>query len=241
LRPWPHADHGVNYREGRASLKEGVWVQDIAANRAVAGVYLAKEKKLLKGKTGKPYVLLRIMDRTGEVEARIWDRVQELGSRFQAGDLIRVSGEAISYQGVLQIKIKELNNASNMRDEHHADFVPGYFEARERSRERFEQLREVAGRIKSAWLRTLVESFLGDDTLEQGWLTAPAARGCIMRGSGGSWSTSFRSAASSRKPVSITQPWRETFSWLGPFCTMWGRSESSVPRGLRITPRKGDS
>lgn len=157
-------------------MKEGLWVRDIVANRAVAGVYLAKEKKVLKGKTGKAYLLMKIGDRTGDVEARIWDRVEELGSRFQAGDLIRISGDAVSYQGALQVKIKDLRGAATLRDEHLVEFVPGYLEGREKSEKRFEALREVVRRIENDALRNLAEAFLDDEILKEGWLTAPAAK-----------------------------------------------------------------
>jgi 3'-5' exoribonuclease len=157
-------------------LKEGVWIKDISANSRVAGTYLAKEKKLLKGKTGKLYLLLRLTDRTGEVEARIWDRVDAFGSRFQAGDLVRVSGEAISYQGILQVKVQDVRHVAPSADASLMEFVPEYQEALQASERRHAELLGVLGAMKDDGLRALVEAFLQDPGLREGWLTAPAAK-----------------------------------------------------------------
>ena len=162
--------------ERRNGLKEGVWIKDIAANSRVAGTYLAKEKKLLKGKTGKPYLLLRLTDRTGEVEARIWDRVEACGSRFQAGDLIRVSGEAVSYQGILQVKVQDVSQVAPSTDVSLMEFVPEYQEAMRASEMRHAELLGIVGAVKDEGLRALVQAFLQDPGLREGWLTAPAAK-----------------------------------------------------------------
>ncbi len=157
-------------------MKEGIWVREISPNKSVAGVFLAKERKLLQGKTGRPYLLLRLTDRSGEIEARVWDRVEELGGRFRAGDLIRVIGEAVSYQGALQVKVKEIRPAFPLTEENMADYVPAYAQAMEESERRLEALVNLTKGIGDEALRALVGEFLQDPTLRLGWLTAPAAK-----------------------------------------------------------------
>lgn len=157
-------------------MKEGMWVRDICPNKSVAGIFLAKERKLLQGKTGKPYLLLKLTDRSGEVEARVWDRIEDLGARFQAGDLIRIAGEAVSYQGAVQVKVREIRQAFRLTEEDMADFVPAYAQARDESERRLEALSNLALGIGDDALRALVMDFLQDPTLKPGWLTAPAAK-----------------------------------------------------------------
>jgi 3'-5' exoribonuclease len=157
-------------------LKEGLWVQDISPNKSVSGVFLAKERKVLQGKTGKPYLLLRLTDRSGEIEGRVWDRVEELGNRFQAGDLIRVTGEAVSYQGTVQVKIRDIRPAFPLTEENMADYVPHYAQAMDESQRRLQELMDLARGIVDEPLRALVLDFLEDPALKMGWLTAPAAK-----------------------------------------------------------------
>jgi 3'-5' exoribonuclease len=157
-------------------VKEGIWVADIAANRALSGLYLAKEKKLLAGKTGKPYLLVRLMDKTGETEARIWDRAEEMSVLFQPGDLIQIAGDAISYQGTLQVRIRALKKVKPIDDGCLPEFVPGYHEANEASLDRHAELLRIVEDIKSPWLRQLVVELLTDADLKEKWLSAPAAK-----------------------------------------------------------------
>ncbi len=157
-------------------LKQGMWVQEIAPGKRVSGLYLAKEKKALRGKTGKGYLLVRLADKTGEVEARVWDRVEELGGRFQAGDLVRVSGDASIYQGVLQVRIQDLETHSSLEPQHLEEFVPGYRAQMALSQQRLSELEEILEKIEAGALRELALDFLRDPQLREGWLLAPAAK-----------------------------------------------------------------
>jgi 3'-5' exoribonuclease len=157
-------------------LKQGTWVEEILPGRRVMGLFLAKEKKLLKGKTGKGYLLIKLADRTGEVEARIWDRVEQLGERFQAGDLVKISGEASTYQGVLQVRILELERDSSLDLSGLEEFVPGYETRMACSREKLSELEDLVGGIQDGPLKELVRDFLQDPALREGWIVAPAAK-----------------------------------------------------------------
>lgn len=153
-----------------------MWVEEIASGRRVTGLFLAKEKKYLKGKTGKGYLLLRLADRTGEVEARVWDRVEELGGRFQAGDLIRISGDASTYQGVLQVRILNLEKHTGLEQQNLEEFVPDYADQMARSRQNLLELEELLEQTDQGPLKSLALDFLRDEELREGWLHTPAAK-----------------------------------------------------------------
>lgn len=157
-------------------MKQGMWVQEIAAGRRVTGIFLAQERKLLKGKTGRGYLLVKLADKTGQVEARIWDRVEELGGRFQAGDLVRVSGDASTYQGVLQVRILDVEKLSGLEPQHLQEFVPGYADEMARARQNLSELEGLLEETEQTPLTALALDFLRDDELREGWLLAPAAK-----------------------------------------------------------------
>lgn len=157
-------------------MKQGTLVEEIASGRRVAGIFLAKEKKPLKGKTGKGYLLVKLADKTGEVEARIWDRVEELGGRFQAGDLVRISGDASTYQGVLQVRILNLEKHSGLEPQHLEEFVPDYANQMARSRQNLLELEELLEEMEHGPLKHLVLDFLRDEESREAWLMAPAAK-----------------------------------------------------------------
>lgn len=157
-------------------MKQGMWVEEIASGRRVTGIFLAEEKKLLKGKTGKGYLLVKLADKTGEVEARIWDRVEELGGRFQAGDLVRVSGDASTYQGTLQVRILDLEKLSGLEPQHLQEFVPDYEDQMVRSRKNLLELERLLEEAEQTPVTALALDFLRDEQLMEGWLLAPAAK-----------------------------------------------------------------
>lgn len=157
-------------------LKQGMWVREVVVGKRVKGLFLVKEKKLLQGKTGRPYALLMLADKTGEVEARIWDRVEELEKRFEVGDLVSVSGDASEYQGAVQVRIQDLENHGSLSEEELEEFVPEYFARKAASEKRLKELRDMVGEIQDEDLRLLVLNLLDDPQLKTKWITTPAAK-----------------------------------------------------------------
>lgn len=70
--------------------------------------FLVKDKVKGMGKNGKPFLSLLIGDKSGHVDARIWDRVDDISELFNAGDIIVVKGQVQVYAGRKQIIIHKL-------------------------------------------------------------------------------------------------------------------------------------
>ncbi|RLB76719.1 MAG: HD family phosphohydrolase, partial [Deltaproteobacteria bacterium] len=74
-------------------------------------------------KNGKPYMTLKMMDRSGEVEGRIWDQVDYFSSLFEKDDFILVNAKASVYMGKMQLIVQDLKkieeNLVNL-----GDFLP---------------------------------------------------------------------------------------------------------------------
>lgn len=71
----------------------------------IADTYLCKSKNTAMTKTGREYDSLVLQDKTGVVDAKIWDLNSGGIGDFAAGDYIEVSGQVISYNGALQLKV----------------------------------------------------------------------------------------------------------------------------------------
>ena len=76
------------------------------------GFYLCIEKRIRRKRDGSPYVDLLLQDKSGIIRARIWDNVNKLVGKFDAGDPIALKGMTYSYGDNLFIKIKNINRAS---------------------------------------------------------------------------------------------------------------------------------
>ena len=74
----------------------------------VTSAFLIKYSAVAVGKTGKPYMNLILMDKTGEVEARIWDNTTQYMGHAVQDSFVLIEGHCQSYQGKNQLVIKKL-------------------------------------------------------------------------------------------------------------------------------------
>ena len=56
---------------------KGIFISEINKNSNVEGVFLVKEKHMGVTKSGIPYLSLKLMDRTGDINARVWEDAEE--------------------------------------------------------------------------------------------------------------------------------------------------------------------
>jgi len=148
------------------------FVVDIRENQQVCGCFLVQQKTVPLNKNGKPYLALTLMDRTGQIEARMWDNVEQYTATFDVGDVVELEGSAVSYQGKLQLKANKISRLEKSSLDLN-DFLPCS------QRDREEMLSQLAGLIKSIEnieLRRLLLEMLADREIREGLLNAPAAK-----------------------------------------------------------------
>ncbi len=148
-----------------------LWISDIKQDDQVRGQYLVRVKRTASTKKGDPFLVITLADRTGEMEAKVWERVEEFAPLFKEGDVLEVEGYASSYRNQLQITLSELKSVTERCD-------PSLFLeiARKDVNKMTGSLREVLKNIKHTRIRTLVESFLADRQFMALFKQAPAAK-----------------------------------------------------------------
>lgn len=150
-----------------------VFVEAIRERDWVDTPFLVRDKIMAMAKNGKPYMTLKLIDRSGEVEARVWDRVDEYGDLFAKDDFIRVQGKASVYLGKMQLVVQELSRLADDQVDL-ADFLPV---AQRSAAEMEQELRTKVESMQSeGYLRRLLEAFLADADFLQHYRTAPAAK-----------------------------------------------------------------
>ncbi len=148
-----------------------LWVKDITENDKILGCYLVKEKKVGTTRRGDPFLTLSLADKTGEIEAKVWDGVNELSSLFQEGDIIEVGGNAGSYRGKVQITVSRLDVVNEEADPE-IFFETSPFNASEM----LASLREVLKEIENPHLKELIDRFLNDRQFVSLFKKTPAAK-----------------------------------------------------------------
>ena len=102
-----------------------LFVADLAANQTISSSFLVKEKTLRSRRNdpNKVYLSMKLGDRTGELEGRVWENADRVSQEFQAHDVIRVSGKVELYQGKKQLNIRSLQRCPTAEVDP-ADFLP---------------------------------------------------------------------------------------------------------------------
>jgi 3'-5' exoribonuclease len=156
--------------ESAGQCASHAWIKELKADNRVQGLYLAREKKMGQTKKGDPFLSVTLSDRTGDIEAKVWDNAVQLSSLFKEGDILEIQGQTGSYKGQIQmtlsgLKVTEGGDPALFLEATASDIT-----------EMISSLRGLIKKIKDTHLRTLSERFLSDhDFLEQ-FKKAPAAK-----------------------------------------------------------------
>lgn len=99
------------------------YIGELREGERINEIYLCKQKQTAVTKAGKPYESLVLQDKTGTLDAKIWDPSSNGIEECDALDYVNVMGDVISFQGNLQLNIKRLRKASEGEYEP-ADYLP---------------------------------------------------------------------------------------------------------------------
>ncbi len=151
---------------------ERTFIKEIRENELVEGVFWVKEKATPLSRSGAPYLRVRLADRTGEIEGRVWDGVEEFADLFDRDDFIRIKAQATSYQDRVQLNIKSIKKVKDTEvslDE----FLPSSLRDPE---EMLAELREISQGIGNDHLKQLVTAFLENEEFTVLFKRAPGAK-----------------------------------------------------------------
>ena len=147
-------------------------ISDLQPGQPVTGVFLVSAKEVRQKKSGDPYLSLTLTDKTGDIDAKMWDNVEGVLEAFDRNDFVRVTGLASLYNNRLQFTIHRL---ARMADDtvDQGDFFPA--SKRDRN-EMLGELRGVIAAIANVHIRTLLEKLFEMPGVAEKFKTAPAAK-----------------------------------------------------------------
>lgn len=149
------------------------YVSGIKDRDPVNTVFLVKDKILAMAKNGKPYMNLRLMDKSGDIEAKVWDNTELLDKQFDKDDFVKVRGKASVYMNKMQVVIAEIVKVPEEQVVL-ADFLP---ESLRDGAEMRQELISAVAALNNPHLRGLMEAFLADEPFMGLYCQAPAAKG----------------------------------------------------------------
>jgi 3'-5' exoribonuclease len=148
------------------------FVSDLLPDQIVTGTFLVQHKDVRQKKSGDVYLSLTLSDRTGELDAKMWDNAAEAVEAFSQDDFVRVKGLLQIFQNRPQLTLHKIQ----MVAEAEVDVVD-YFPASKRDLD--EMFRELQGWIASMsnpHLKALLEATFAEEEIAKAYRTAPAAK-----------------------------------------------------------------
>lgn len=148
------------------------YVGNLIPNEVATVQLLVLSKEIRQKKTGEPYLTLHLADRSGEIEAKMWDNVAEVLDAFQRDDFVKVKGLVQIYQNRVQFTVHKLRRL----DDHEVD-LSDYFPCSDRDpEEMFRELRGIVAAFSDSNLRALLDAVFSDAELVRLYKMAPAAK-----------------------------------------------------------------
>src|SRR4051812_36359256 len=84
------------------------FVKELEPNSTITGYFLVNGKEIRQKKTGEPYLSLTLSDKTGDIDAKMWDNVAEVMDTFERDDFVKIKGLVQVYHNRAQLTIHKL-------------------------------------------------------------------------------------------------------------------------------------
>ena len=154
------------------SPMKSLYAADIHENQLVDSLFLVSAKNHGVTKGGSSYLVLKLLDKSGEIEGRVWERAEDLGRGFEKNDFVRVRGQATLHQGKVQIRVQDVMRV-NQQSVAAEDFLPKSSFDPEFM---LDELKSLLRGIRNHHLLALAETFFSDRELMDLFKRAPGAK-----------------------------------------------------------------
>src|ERR1700745_712782 len=141
-------------------------------NKIITSSFVVVSKQIKPKKSGEPYLALTLGDRSGQVEAKMWDNVEEVLEAFEQDDFLKVKGLINKYKQRFQLTIHKLRKLGDSEIEF-ADYLP---KTTKDIDELWRTLSDFVSGFQNQYLKTLVQAFMADPAIAAAYRNAPAAK-----------------------------------------------------------------
>lgn len=153
-----------------------VYIADLSGfedGRSFDGFFLLLSSQQRSTRTGKPYLNLILADKTGQLEARVWDPTDpRIAQDLVRGDMVKVRGSVTRYEDRPQMKVDQLRKAT----ESEADRADMLQSTSYDVDELWQTLLSYVDSFTEAHLQQLVRTILDNQAIAKAYREAPAAR-----------------------------------------------------------------
>ncbi len=135
------------------------YIKDYKDGDRVFDIYFCKFKSSAVTKNGKNYDNVILQDRTGTLDAKIWDPNNVGIADFEAMDYIEVYGDVTSFNGALQVNVKRVRRCEEGEYDE-SEYMPV---SKKNLDEMYAELLKIIDSIQNTYLNTLIKKFFVED------------------------------------------------------------------------------
>jgi 3'-5' exoribonuclease len=148
------------------------FVSELEPNRVITTSFLVHSKEIRQKKSGELYLSLLLADRTGELDAKMWDNVTEVLEEFDRDDFVKVKGLIQIFHNRPQLTVHKVRRMDDSEIEF-GDYFPS---SKRDPAEMWNELQAVVASLSNPHLKALLEATLGDPEIAARYRRAPAAK-----------------------------------------------------------------
>ncbi len=141
-------------------------------NKIVTSNFVVVSKQIKPKKTGEPYLALTLGDRSGHLEAKMWDNVEEVLTAFEQDDFLKIKGLVNKYRNRFQLTIHKLRKLGETEIDF-SDYLP---KTTRNIDELWQTLADFVASFQNLHLKCLVQAFMSDPEIAAAYRNAPAAK-----------------------------------------------------------------
>ena len=149
------------------------YIKDLREGDTLSGIYLCKHKQAAVTKNGKPYENVILQDKTGTIDAKVWEPNSQGIDDYDTLDYIDVYGDVTSFMGALQISVKRIR-VCHEGEYNPADYLPV---SSKNIDEMYQELLALIKSIQTDCYRQLLENmFVKDEAFVKAFRMSSAAK-----------------------------------------------------------------
>ena len=141
-------------------------------NQTITSLFVIAAKQVKTKKSGELYLSMTLADRSGQLQANMWDNVADAIAGCEQDDFVKVKGVVHKYNGRWQLTIHKMRKLGETEIDY-SDYLP-------KTTKDIDQLWRALGEFlesfENPWLKSLLREFMADDAIATAYKNAPAAK-----------------------------------------------------------------
>ena len=146
-----------------AFLSKSQFVKELRPRDEVDSIFLVKHIAVMHAKDGRSYLNVVLGDNTGDLEARSWQRAEEISGQVKKGDFVQAKGKVNRYQGRKQLIISGIDGL--MKDK--IDIDDFLVKAARPAEDMYSDLIALVERLDDVYIRDLLKLILEDKEISR--------------------------------------------------------------------------